>query len=220
MSDDKPLKCKKCSKFDIIKSHKHCDTCQRLEFEEDIFCDLNRVVQDLNSFKCSAFEPRFKVINSSIKPEASDGPQLKANKSIPYKRLLNSDKIKYERAFALQGLRRHPDAVISQVKYHFAWNVIYRSRIFRDDQNMIQTTINLFNESRLVVKDFVHLIFIAPDHVHVLVESNGELPVEELVKKIKEHTCNGLYKKYPGLKKKQIDNDSIWDDGYFAETIG
>lgn len=214
-----PKKCKECSKLYSFRYHRHCDTCQRLEFEENILCDLNRSLQDFNSFKCSTFEPRFKVINSAIKPEESIGPRLQERKSIPYKRLLNSDKIKYERALALQGLKHNPNAVIVQIKYHFAWNVVYRSRIFRDDNKLIETAISLFNESSLVVKDFVHLLFLAPDHVHLLVESNGELSVEELANRIKELTNNGLLKEYPALKE-LVDNNSIWDDAYFAETLG
>lgn len=219
MSDDKPLKCKKCSKLDLLRSFRSCDTCQRLEFEENIFCDLNRAVQDLNDFKCSAFEPKFKVINSAIKTKGSNSPPLQTGIKKPYEKILNSDKIKYERALALQRLKRDPDTVFMQLKYHFAWNTIYRSRIFRDDNSMIETAIGLFDESSQVDNDFVHLLFLAPDHVHLLVESNGELSVEELIIRIKEYTCNGLLKKYPKLKD-SIDNDSIWDEGYFVETLG
>lgn len=70
-SEDTPLRCKECSKLLSVRTHRHCDICQRLKLEEDIFCDLNRVVQDFSIFKCSAFEPDFKVINSAIKPEES-----------------------------------------------------------------------------------------------------------------------------------------------------
>lgn len=217
-SDDTPIKCKECSKLNSIKCHRHCDICQILELEEDIFCDLNRAVQDENNFRCSAFEPKLKVVTSSKKSEEIDSPPLQARKKKPYENLLNSEKIKYERALALQRLKRDPDAVFIQIKYHFTWNVVCRFRIFRDDKSMIKTAIELFNESSLVVNDFVHLLFLAPDHVHLLVESNGELSVEELVNRIKKHACNGLFKKYPQLKR-TIDNDSIWDDAYFAETI-
>jgi len=56
------------------------------------------------------------------------------------------------------------------------------------------------------------------DHAHVLVESNGELSVEDMINRIKEYTGRELLKKYPELKE-SFENDSIWDDAYFAETI-
>ena len=45
-TDSIPNKCKECSKLDSIRNHRHCDLCQHVEFEEEIFCDLNRAVQD------------------------------------------------------------------------------------------------------------------------------------------------------------------------------
>ena len=49
-------------------------------------------------------------------------------------------------------------------------------------------------------------------------ESKGELSVEELVNRIKEHTGNGLLKEWPELKE-SFKYDLIWDEAYFAETI-
>ena len=81
------------------------------------------------------------------------------------------------------------------------------------------TTTNMFfDDASQVVNDFVSLISFAPDHVHVLVESNGETSVEELVNRIKEHTGKGLFSECPELKE-SFENGSIWDDAYFAETI-
>lgn len=81
-----------------------------------------------------------------------------------------------------------------QIKYHFAWNVRFRKPVFRPDEEITNAADKLFDESSQVVNDFVSLISLAPDHIHVLVESNGELSVEELVNRIKKHTCKGLFK--------------------------
>jgi REP element-mobilizing transposase RayT len=175
-------------------------------------------VQDESSFKCSAFEPRFKVVNSEVKPEKSTDQHLNERKKDPYADLLNSDRIKYQKALALQKLKRDPDTVFMQLNYYFAWNVRYRKPAFNTDEKIVETVYKLFNESSLVVNDFVSLISLAPDHVHVFVESNGELSVEELINRIKEHTGNGLLKECPQLKE-SFKNDSIWDDAYFVETI-
>ena len=217
-TDSIPNKCKECSKLDSIRNHRHCDLCQHVEFEEEIFCDLNRVVQDENSFKCSAFEPRFKVVHSHTDSQKPTEQHLNKQKKDRYVDFLNSDKIKYQRALALQRLKRDPDTIFMQLKYHFAWNVRARKPLFKSDENIVEAAYKFFNESSLVVNDFVVLISLAPDHVHVLVESNGELSVEELVNRIKEHTGNGLLKEWPELKA-SFKYDLIWDEAYFAETI-
>ena len=213
-----PSKCKECSKLDSFRFHKKCDICQRLEIEEELFCDLNRAVQDQKSFKCSTFEPRLKVVNSKTKPEVSADQQAKERIRDQYINLFNSDKIKYQRALALQKLERDPDTIFIQLKYHFAWNVRNRKPVFRSDDKIVEAAYKLFDESSEVVNDFVSLISLAPDHVHVLVESNGELSVEELVNRIKEFTNKGLNRECPELKE-SFENYSIWDGAYFVETI-
>lgn len=217
-STDLPNKCKECSKLDSSRYHRHCETCQRIELDEEVFCDLNRAVQDEDSFKCSAFEPRFKVVSSEVKLEKSTDLHLNERKKDPYTDLLNSDRIKYQKALALQKLKRDPDTVFMQLKFHFAWNTKYRRSVFNSDENIAEAAYKFFNESSLVVNDFVSLISLAPDHVHVLVESNGELSVEELVNRIKEYTNKGLLDECPELKE-SFENNTIWDDAYFAETI-
>ena len=211
-----PSKCKECSKLDSLRYHKKCDTCHRIELEEELLCDLNRAVQDEESFKCSAFEPRFKIVNSETKPEKSSGQQVTERVREQYLNLFNSDKIKYNRALALQKLKRDPDTIFMQLKYHFAWNLRNRKPVFKLNDKIIDAAYKLFDESSLAVNDFVSLISLAPDHVHVLVESNGELSVEELVNRIKEHTGKGLLAECPEIKE---SFDSIWDEAYFAETI-
>ncbi len=105
------------------------------------------------------------------------------------------------------------------LKYHFAWNVRARKPVFKSDEKIVEAAYKIFCESSLVVNDFVSLISLASDHVHVLVESNGELSVDELIRRIKEHTGKGLLRECPELEE-SFENDSIWDDAYFAETIG
>lgn len=217
---DIPAKCIDCSKYqDSNRRHRYCETCQRLNIEERLFCDLNRSLQDTASFICMAFEPRFKVVNSIKIPEMPVEQLLNKPIKDQHVNILNSDKIQYQRALALQKLRRDPDTVFMQIKYHFVWNVNYRKPLFKSDEKMIEVANRLFNESSQIVKDFVSLMSLAPDHVHVLVESNGKLSVEKLISRIKDFTGSGLIREYPSLKTLS-KNCSIWDDAYIAETIG
>jgi REP element-mobilizing transposase RayT len=219
-ADNIPEKCKACAKFHAsTRYHRYCDTCQGLNLEEGFLCDLNRSVQDAASFICMAFEPKFSVVSSVVKPEMPVERQLNKQAKAQHLNIFNSDKIQYERALALQRLRRDPDTILMQLQYHFAWNVRFRKPLFKSDENLREAANRLFNESSQVVKDFVSLIAFAPDHVHVLVESNGKLSVEKLIRRIKEFTGNGLIRECPALKA-SFEKGSIWDDAYIAETIG
>ena len=213
-----PSKCKECSKLNSPRFYKKCDTCSKIEIAEELFCDLNRSVQDENNFECRAFEPKFKVVTDEIKPEQSTSNQTNEQIRNQYTDIFNSDKIKYQHALARQKLKRDPDTVFMELKYHFAWNVRYRKPVFNSDDKIVEAAYKLFDESSEVVNDFVSLISLAPDHVHVLVESNGELSVDELINTIKGFTGRGLLSECPELKK-SFENDSIWDDAYFVETM-
>ena len=216
--EEMPLKCEECSKSFAARYHRKCDPCQKMEFEESVFCELNRAVQDLKDFECLSFEPKLEIIYHGKTAFKKHSSPVQQSREVSYSELLNSDKIKYERALALQRLKRDPDAVYIQLKYHLAWNVARRMPVFRDNTDVIESAINLFPESSLVVDDFVHLIFLAPDHVHLLVESDGELSVEEIVNRIKDFTCKRLFERFSFLKEK-IEENSIWDDAYFVETL-
>jgi len=108
-----PLKCQECTKSQVPRFHRKCHFCRELEFQESVLCDLNRDVQDMTGFQCHAFEPRLKLVS---RPENSvtgrlDRPSKRLQKE-SYLRLFRSDKMKYERALALQKLGRDPGRYI------------------------------------------------------------------------------------------------------------
>jgi hypothetical protein len=99
--------------------------------------------------------------------------------------LLKSDKIKYERALALQKLARDPDGVYVQLEYHIVWNVSQRQSVFIPADDFIDFVGGVFLKCTDVVRGFAYLLHLAPDHVHVYVESDGELSIEEMVQGMK-----------------------------------
>ena len=146
-----PIKCQKCAKSVKSMFNSKCDYCKKLEFHEEVLCHLNRCMQDSTNFKCYAFRPILKIINQSNnkKIEVSKCPKGQHPKAY-FDKLPESDKSKYERALALQKLRYDPDTVIINLKYHFVWNVIYRSPVF--DQSIdvfkfIHSSLQESNES-------------------------------------------------------------------------
>ncbi|MBW2228167.1 MAG: transposase, partial [Deltaproteobacteria bacterium] len=67
---------------------------------------------------------------------------------------------------------------------------------------------------------FVDLLYLAPDHIHLYAESDGELSIEEVVHRIKRFSNDAILEKFPLIRDKLSGNIEIWDEAYFTETIG
>ncbi|NVM21164.1 MAG: IS200/IS605 family transposase [Desulfobacterales bacterium] len=143
-----------------------------------------------------------------------------ALKSESSRALFHSDKIKYERALALQKLSRDPDSVILQLKYHFVWNVSKRMPVFAPANDFIGYVHDTFLGCSEAGGGFVHLLYLAPDHVHLHVESDGERSVEDIVSDIKQASANAILKELAVVKDKLGENMDLWDEAYFVETVG
>ena len=220
-SNKPPAKCGECAKSKVSRFHAKCHFCRELEFQESVLCDLNRCIQDITNFQCHAFKPILKLVSSSEKRTIGrfDRPQKHLKKK-SYLRLFHSDKIKYERALALQKLGRDPDNVYVQLKYHLSWNVFLRRAVFSPANDFIDFVHDTFLRCSELTGGFVDLLYLAPDHIHLYVESDGGLPVEEIIHRIKRFSNNAILEKLPIIRDKLSGDTEIWDEAYFVETIG
>jgi len=62
-------------------------------------------------------------------------------------------------------------------------------------------------------------IGINEDHVHILIQIRPSESVAEVVKTLKGGTSRVIRSEFPELEE-FLWGDSIWADGYFAETVG
>ena len=60
----------------------------------------------------------------------------------------------------------------------------------------------------------------APDHLHIYVESDGEKSVDTLIQEIKNISESSIAAKVLDLISNLDENFELWDKAYFAETIG
>ncbi|MFQ5484172.1 MAG: IS200/IS605 family transposase [Desulfobacterales bacterium] len=121
---------------------------------------------------------------------------------------------------ALQKLDRDQDGVYVRLKYHLSWNVSRRRVVFSPANEFLDFVHGTFLECSELTGGFVDLLYLAPDHVHLYMESGGELSIEKLVNKIKRFSYNAILEKFPLLKDKLSGDTEIWDEAYFVETIG
>ena len=220
-SNELPAKCMECTKSKMSRFHRKCRFCNELEFEESVLCDLNRCIQVTSDFDCHAFQPMLKLV-SPLKnkvPGFKDGSTREIKKN-SISELLKSDKIKYERALALQKLTRDPDGVYVQLEYHIVWSVSQRQSVFIPTGEFIDFVNDIFLKCSDMVRGFAYLLHLAPDHVHVYVESDGELSVEEMIQGMKRLSNMTIREKFPLLRDKLSEDTEIWDEAYFVETIG
>ena len=95
-----------------------------------------------------------------------------------------------------------------------------RKAVFGPANDFIDFVHDTFLRCSQLTRGFVDLLYLAPDHIHLYVESDGELPIEEIVNKIKRFPNNAILEKFPIIGDKLGGNTEIWDEAYFVETIG
>jgi len=57
------------------------------------------------------------------------------------------------------------------------------------------------------------------EHVHILLSFPPAKSIAEVVRIIKSKSGIGLFREFPGLKKRLWAGE-LWEDGYFARTVG
>ena len=104
--------------------------------------------------------------------------------------MFGNAKIKHKKALVLQKMERDPDGVYVELKYHFVWNVINRRPVFHLTDDIFNDIYDIFLRCSELVGGFVNLLWLASDHLHLYVESDGELSVDQMVqKKMSSGSC-------------------------------
>jgi REP element-mobilizing transposase RayT len=220
-SDNLPEKCLSCTNNTAVAVHKKCKFCQDLRFSESLLCHLNRSVQATDKFFCLAFRQKLINVNKPMADEARlemvPTNNFRADK---IKKLLESDKAKYRNALAVQRLQRDPDGVYLDLKYHFTWNVACRQAVFEKSADYFDFISDLFLTCGDLVGGYAQLLWLAPDHVHIYVVTDGRDPVEAGIRKLKQHSDKAIIDHFPEAAKKLNPKNRLWDKAYFSETIG
>jgi len=218
-----PEKCHRCAKLNGSTAFKNCDFCRKSDFPESILCDLNRSVQGAKDFSCYAFLPILKLATPSIlKPKKSESfrrPE-RSQRAEDYQKTIFSETFKYEKALAIQKLNRDPDFVSLNIKFHFAWNVVQRRPLFSPENKYFEFLYDTILLCSDLTGGFSSLIRLAPDHIHVYVESDGEQSPETLLKRMKKFSGKEIMEEFFDLRDEIGPEMDLWDEAYFVETVG
>lgn len=77
----------------------------------------------------------------------------------------------------------------------------------------------LFYEGAKANNWFIHELAINEDHVHIMMQMPPKVSVSKAVMHLKGGTSRVIRKEFPELRE-FLWGDSLWQDGYFAETVG
>ena len=115
------------------------------------------------------------------------------------------------------GLKRTSHSVYD-TSYHLAWCPKYRKKIFEREEvrerakQMVREICEAYDIEILEME-------IMEDHIHLLVSFPPSRSIGEVVRIIKSNSGRGLFREFPGLKKR-LWGGEMWEDGYFVRTVG
>lgn len=107
---------------------------------------------------------------------------------------------------------------VYDTSYHLVWRPKYRKNIFVREE-VRERTEQLIKE---ICEDYgfeVVEMEIVEEHVHILVSFPPSRSIGDVVRIIKSHSARGLFREFPGLKKR-LWSGEMWEDGYFVRTVG
>ena len=115
------------------------------------------------------------------------------------------------------GLKRTSHSVYD-TSYHLVWCPKYRKDIFE----RVEVKERAEQLIREICEDYGFEIIeleVGREHIHILVSFPPTKSIGEVVRIIKSHSGRGLFREFPGLKKRLWAGE-LWEDGYFARTVG
>jgi putative transposase len=115
------------------------------------------------------------------------------------------------------GLRRSSHAVYDTA-YHLVWCPKYRKKIF-EDKEIRERAKQLIQEISEEYGMEIEEMEVAKDHVHILISFHPKYSIGQEVRMIKSIRERELFREFPRIKKRLWAGE-LWEDGYFARTVG
>jgi len=115
------------------------------------------------------------------------------------------------------GLRRSSHAVYDTA-YHLVWCPKFRKKIF-EDQEIRERAKQLIKEISEEYGMEIEEMEVATDHVHILISFPPKYSIGQVVRMIKSISARELFREFPRIRKRLWAGE-LWEDGYFARTVG
>ena len=103
------------------------------------------------------------------------------------------------------------------LKYHLVWIPKYRKHIL--EKEVSDYLKEVFEKIAEEYGFQIDIMEVMEDHVHIFVEAPPRYSPARVVQVMKSISARETFKKYPKLKK-QLWAGELWNDGYFARSVG
>lgn len=120
--------------------------------------------------------------------------------------------MKYDKSFKWKSAHS-----IHRLCYHIVFCPKYRKMVMHG--KLCQRLSQLIYEAARINKWFVHEFEIKEDHIHIMIQLPPSISVSKTVMHLKGGTSRVIRQEFPELQE-WLWGDSLWQDGYFAETSG
>ena len=100
---------------------------------------------------------------------------------------------------------------------HLVWCPKYRRRVLIG--TLVKRLEALFMECCQVNRWEIHELAIQKDHVHMIIQTHPKEEIARVVQLLKGGSSKVIREEFPELQE-FLWGDSLWNDGYFAESIG
>ena len=115
------------------------------------------------------------------------------------------------------GLKRASHSVYD-TSYHLVWCPKYRKKVF-EQREVRERAGEVIGEICEEYGFEIEEMEVAVDHVHMLISFPPKQSIGEVVRIIKSISARALFREFPKIKKK-LWSGELWEDGYFARTVG
>ena len=114
-------------------------------------------------------------------------------------------------------IKRTSHAVFD-TSYHLVWCPKYRKKIF-GRQDIRERAERLIYQICAEYSFEILELEVSTDHVHILISFAPKHSIGEVVRIIKSISARDLFREFQSLKR-QLWSGQLWEDGYFARTVG
>ena len=205
-----PTLCQACYKHYRSTVVNACPFCDDVQCPEAMVCDLVREGQsEKQPFRCAAFRPALSVVHhdeTKVSPMEADSEDS----------VTMSPKDKWFRAYAVQQLSFNPDLIDFTIRYHVVLSTRQRVNVFSSEHG--ESMADLVRQAAVPFEQTTaHVLWLAPDHMHLYIDASPDYALDEIVHAIREHLEHAMTHLFPAL---QPSNQPVWERAYFAEGIG
>ena len=107
---------------------------------------------------------------------------------------------------------------VYDTSYHLVWCPKSRKKIFEREELRERAGQLIQEISEEYGFDIIEME-VSVEHIHILISFPPRLSIGEVVRIIKRNIGRGMFREFPSLRKRLWAGE-LWEDGYFARTVG